>query len=333
MANKILGFGTSATNELTDAAYAADAQRLSGNVPGVARSSLVNKVLHQTSVIAAGVAQYLADRQSADIVDTLTPAQVAALLTANLPNPVVGSSRNLRAIQTAANASLTITADEIVVKNALGAGGVLVPSLNKTINVSTVGANGMDTGLAPVSGWVAIYAIWNPTTGVSALLGVDVTALTAPEVYGGVNMPAGYTFSALASIWPTTAARLLDRARQLDRDVYFYRNVYSSVTAGFGTTSLSIASAVPRNATRWRGNLAMTSSIAQVALSAAVGPTIDGTANPGYVVAQTQSVGGAGVVGGTIPDSPIFTAQTTFFSFSTGGGTSSLAVNSYGYSF
>lgn len=331
MANKILGFGTSATNELTDAAYSADAMRLSGNVPGVARSSLVNKVLHQTSAIVAGIAQYLADRQSADIVDTLTPTQVAALFTANLPNPVVGSSRNLRAIQTAASASLTFTADEIVVKSALGAGGVLIPSFNKTINVSTVGANGMDTGLAPVSGWVSIYAIWNPTTGVSALLGVDTTASTAPEVYGGVNMPAGYTQSALVSIWPTTAARLLAIARQLDRDIYYFRSVLNTPSP-VGMTSLSLATAVPRNATRWRGNGVMSSTVV-TGLSYAVCPSVDGQGFPGYVAIQTVN-GLAGVlVGGTIPDSPIFTAQTTFYAFSAGAGTANLILNSYGYSF
>jgi len=82
--NEILPFGATASNELTQAAYAADAQRLTGHQPGVARSALMNKTLHQVSVIAAGVAQFLADRQATNIVDTLTPAQVAALFaTAN----------------------------------------------------------------------------------------------------------------------------------------------------------------------------------------------------------------------------------------------------------
>lgn len=329
MTNKILGFGTSATNELNDVAYAADAQRLSGNVPGVARSSLVNKVLHQASAIVAGVAQFLADRQSADIVDTLTPAQIAALLTANLPNPVVGSSRNLRAIQTAASASLTFTADEIVVKSALGAGGVLIPSFNKTINVSTVGAGGMDTGLAPVSGWVAIYAIWNPTTGVSNLVGTDVTAATAPEIYGAANMPAGYTQSSLQSVWPTDASRLLKVARQLDRDIYYYTNVYSGGPGSGSFTSLSIATAVPRNALRWRGNIALTPSTT-TNVSAAVCPTILGQGTPGYVAVQTYSAAGL-TSGGSIPDSPIFTAQTTFW-VASGLTAGTMAINSYGYS-
>lgn len=51
----------------------------------------------------------------------------------------------------------------------------------------------MYTGAAPASGYVAIYAICNPSTGVSALLGVNAAAAAAPQVYGGANMPAGYT--------------------------------------------------------------------------------------------------------------------------------------------
>lgn len=82
--NEILPFGAGASNELTQAAYAADAQRTSGNQPGIARSPLVNKALHQSSTIAAGVAQFIADRQGANVTDTLLPSQVAALLVAAL---------------------------------------------------------------------------------------------------------------------------------------------------------------------------------------------------------------------------------------------------------
>lgn len=87
--NEILPFaGTdNGTNLLTQAQYNADAQRLIGNAPGVARLELVNKVLRQTSLMSAGLAQFIADLQQTGMVDTLTPAQVAtALRLANVGN-------------------------------------------------------------------------------------------------------------------------------------------------------------------------------------------------------------------------------------------------------
>ncbi len=86
-ANNILPFGATASNELSDSAYAAEAQRLTGNQPGKASSKLNNKALHQTSLIAAGIAQFLADRQATDLTDTLTPANIAAMLVAVLTGP------------------------------------------------------------------------------------------------------------------------------------------------------------------------------------------------------------------------------------------------------
>lgn len=80
--NEILPFaGTdTGTNLLTQAEYLADAQRPIGNQPGIARSKLANKALKQASVIAAGVAQFIADKQSGNITDALTPAAIASFM-------------------------------------------------------------------------------------------------------------------------------------------------------------------------------------------------------------------------------------------------------------
>lgn len=77
--NEILRFAETdtGTNLLTQAEYLADSQRPIGNQPGVARSKLVNKALRQSSLIAAGIAEFLADNQSNNITDSLTPQNVA----------------------------------------------------------------------------------------------------------------------------------------------------------------------------------------------------------------------------------------------------------------
>lgn len=83
-ANNILAFGGAATTEMTQAAYLATSQRTNGNQPGIADQLLVNKAMHQMSLMATALAQFIADRQPTDVSDTLTPVQVAALLAQSL---------------------------------------------------------------------------------------------------------------------------------------------------------------------------------------------------------------------------------------------------------
>lgn len=80
--NLILPFAPTdtGTNLMADPAYAADAQRLIGNQPGVARAALVNKALRQSSLLSAGLAQFLADFHETNINDGMTPAALAALI-------------------------------------------------------------------------------------------------------------------------------------------------------------------------------------------------------------------------------------------------------------
>ncbi|KAB0509988.1 phage tail protein [Pseudomonas moorei] len=150
---------------------------------------------------------------------------------------------------TAASATGTLTADEVIVKSALGGNSYRLPSFSKTINLGATGAGGMDIGSSPASGWVALYAIYNPTTGTSALLAKNATAGVQTEVYSGANMPSGYTASALVSVWPTTGAGQLAVGSQFDRVVSTPGvSVLSTSTQQASFTSLSISAAVPPNA-------------------------------------------------------------------------------------
>jgi hypothetical protein len=72
------------TNLITDSAYNTDAQRPIGNQSGTARSALVNKALRQSTLMAAGLAQFIADNQANNILDTLTPATIETYLIAAL---------------------------------------------------------------------------------------------------------------------------------------------------------------------------------------------------------------------------------------------------------
>ena len=126
-------------------------------------------------------------------------------------------SRNARMSVTTASATATFSADELIVEDSTGK-QYRLSVFGKTINLATTGAGGMGVGTVPATGFVALYAIYNPTADTSALLAVDVTSISAPETYGGTHMPSGYTASALVSVWGISASKFVT-GEQRGRDV------------------------------------------------------------------------------------------------------------------
>ncbi|EOV7029599.1 hypothetical protein ACQIBV_003101 [Yersinia enterocolitica] len=162
---------------------------------------------------------------------------------------VVGTSRNAKMSVTTASATATFTADELIVQTALGGRQYKLISVNKTINLATTGAGGMDTGVAPTSGYVALYAIYNPTIQASALLAVNASSVIATEVYSGASMPAGYTASALVSVWGIDTSQFKIGYQRNRNIVRAPENIYTTTT-GVGITTptfLNIAT-LPFNA-------------------------------------------------------------------------------------
>lgn len=166
-----------------------------------------------------------------------------------------GFTLNIRASQTAAATTLTFAADELVVGTALNGTPYVLASYSQGINVSTTGAGGMDTGSAPVSGYVAVYAIYNPTTGTTSILGTNASTSNG-TIYSGGNMPSGYTASVLISTWPTDASGNLVAGYQLGRQVTIASVIVVNTQAAHAsTTSASISAAVPPNAKYAYGEL------------------------------------------------------------------------------
>ncbi|MEH4119591.1 hypothetical protein POX18_13255, partial [Escherichia coli] len=162
---------------------------------------------------------------------------------------VVGQAVNQKMSVAIASASATFTADQVIVGESLSGKQYRLSSVNKTINLTTTGAGGMDTGAAPASGWVAIYLIYNPTTNTSALLGVNTTTVVASTVYGGANMPEGYTASALVSVWRTTSGSLLLNGYQRGRKFCIPRVDVLTTSSNPGPYSpIPLSAAVPLNA-------------------------------------------------------------------------------------
>lgn len=237
---------------------------------------------------------------------------------------VVGGTRNLSMSVTAASATATLTADEIVVETALGGLRYCLANFNKTINLATTGAGGMDTGSAPVSGFVGIYAIYNPTTGASALLATNATAAKVPEVYAGGHMPSGYTASALVSVVPTNGAAQFPMLYQADRQVDLAQVGILGTSTDGGTTwnSVGISGFAPMNAKTFKGYASGANANAG-AFNLGIGGNSSGIGN----LTANFSANGCSFQATGIP---IVTPQTVYWYYHFSGTVSSLSFTLYG---
>ncbi|BAO20615.1 putative tail-collar fibre protein [Pseudomonas phage PPpW-3] len=210
-----------------------------------------------------GIAEISTDAETkagADDTKIVTPLKLAHRLAAL--GAIVGTVRNLRMQCTAGATTATLTADELAVKSAIGGDCWLLSAVSKAINLATTGAGGMDTGSAPISGWLAVYVIYNPVTGEFALLGRDVTSALAGEIYDGANMPAGFTASSLVGVVGTNPSRQFKTTTLKDRraivpQVQIFQTQSIQATPG---TLINIATLVPRNAKRMSGQITIAST-------------------------------------------------------------------------
>ncbi|BBR58925.1 hypothetical protein [Klebsiella sp. WP4-W18-ESBL-05] len=228
---------------------------------------------------------------------------------------VVGTSLNARMSISAAAATATFTADELIVEAATGQ-QYRLSAFNKTVNLGAVGAGGMDAGTVPASGFVALYAIFNPTTNTSALLAVDATSINAPELYGGANMPAGYTASALVSVWRVSGSQFV-AGYQTGRSVSFPRQIALTSTSQITSlTALSIAGIVPKNATdiSGYGSLYSTAATGGLIIDVASGASGAGIISIGGYVGNT----GLGVYG-QFSSLALVTPQTMYYDINPNG--------------
>jgi len=204
---------------------------------------------------------------------------------------VAGQASNLKASITSAQATATFTADEIIVETALGGLRYCLSNFNLSINLATTGAGGMDTGSAPLNGFVAIYAIYNPVTTATALLAVNASSAT-PTIYGGLNMPAGYTASARIGVLPTNGSGQFKVFSQVGRSISIASvQVFSGSSGGLVLLPIPLSSAVPLDAISATGSLTASSTS-----SSNCGLTLSSTS----ASLGSQSLSGAVAAGGGI---------------------------------
>lgn len=214
------------------------------------------------------------------------------------PAAIVANSRNLVAAYASAS-TLTVTADEVVLKDSSGA-AFLASSVSVTANIATAGANGLDTGSEASSTWYYVWLIYNGTT-VAALLSASSSAPT---------MPSGYTYKALVSVVRNDGSSNFIRFWQNDRRLGIAtQNVFTAFAATAAGTyqSLSLTAFVPPIARFVSGSVGGTVS------SGGFGVAVAGDANgvgAQYVSATTHSTALDVYVGaGAFTDVPLIVAQ------------------------
>ncbi len=238
---------------------------------------------------------------------------------------VVGTARNARMSVTAPSATATFTAEELIVQAGLGWLQYKLAGFNKSVNLGITGAGGMDTGSAPANGFVALYVIYNPTTQGSALLAVNATSTVAPEVCMGV-MPAGYTASALVSVWGITSS-LFRIGFQSNRHIAIPTiNIYS-VSGGTTTqTVLGVSPVAPPNAKQIDIVLTANETVAGNGVALNIASSTSGIGQFGAVSTVTGQTATA-ITTGTLA---LIESQRLYFSMSnTNPGTYIIAGRGY----
>jgi hypothetical protein len=279
-----------------------------------------------TAKTAAGTGVALAAGQqkiTGDGTNIVQPAESVAVATQSQHvvqmgqlTGAIGSRTNLKASCAANATTITFTADQLVLGSALNGLQYLLPSFNKTLNLATTGAGGMDTGTATAGGYLAVYAIYNPTTATAALLGTMETSAAATTVYSGANMPSGYTASALLAVLPVSSTVGQLKGCQVLNRMITVPNLLTLQTSSVVSTptSFSLSGAVPKAAIKVSGQIVATSTSAS---NVGMNVSSDSAGVLGY-----QNVSQSGGTSGTGNYSaPIFTPQTLYYTTTNSAGT------------
>lgn len=133
-------------------------------------------------------------------------------LTAPLPassTPIaLGSTRNLKIVNNSVtpNTKVDITAAQAIMVTSTGS-PIFAASVSVTCDLTTTGANGMDTGSRPTSGWAYLYLISNGSATAS------LASATSPTS-GNPSFPAGYIYSTYVGAMWLDGSQNLFRSRQ-----------------------------------------------------------------------------------------------------------------------
>lgn len=250
---------------------------------------------------------------------------------APLSAAIVGGTSNVVANIPTASTTVTVTADSVTVGVSLAGASYTLTTYSQVFNGATTGAGGMDVGAIPTSGFVALYAIYNPTAPAISILGKNAGA-SAPTIYNGSNMPAGYTASALLAIIPTNATPAMQPGYVQNRSWQYQSpvQVLNNSTNQGSLTSLSLTGATPPNGKTVFGFFQFTSTAGVGQVAAALSLAADNVHNT--ISYNVETVAGVSQTWSS-PFPPLMTptAQTIFYATANISANLGLNINISGY--
>ena len=168
-------------------------------------------------------------------VNSSDPLDSRAILSPHTP---LTSFENL-IVTTPSTSTVTVFADKVVVRNALGQAAVL-DNVNITLNLAAGGLNGLDTGAEAASTGYFVWVIWNGTTKAGILSASSATP----------TMPVGYTHKGLVGAVFNNSAGNLVVTDQRGRFVSIAAETVLSLGSATAVTGVSLAAAIPPNVFR-----------------------------------------------------------------------------------
>lgn len=135
-------------------------------------------------------------------------------------------------------ATVTVTADEIILQNTSNYSVKRFATVNETISITVSGAGGLDTGIEANSTW---YHIWLIGKTDGTIDGLFSTSATAP------SMPSGYTYkSYVGAIYNNLSGDFVDQ-RQRGNYVHATHTIVVSAGTSIGA-NVNLTAAVPLSA-------------------------------------------------------------------------------------
>lgn len=240
----------------------------------------------------------------------------------------LGGNLNGKMSVTSASATATFTSDQVIVATSLSGTPYILSSYSQAVNLASTGAGGMDAGSAPVSGYIALYAIYNPTTSTASILATNATSSAAPTIYAGGSMPSGYTASSLLSVWPTNGSSQFIVGYQRGKSISLLSTSALVTTTATAYTSLSISGIVPPNAASIWGVMSCGGSVIDQAYSLEIASNSSALARQ---FIENNSVPANAVVACNFSNLFLQTSQTIYYTVGAGSGTPNAAITISGY--
>lgn len=135
------------------------------------------------------------------------------------------------------NTKLDITADRAVLINSGTNGAVAFNTVSATLDFTTVGAGGLDTGAIAANSWYYLYLISDGTT-INVLASLSATAPT---------LPTGFDLVCLVGAWITDGAAALILLIQVGNRTDYL--AFAAITSGTVSGAVSVVGVVPTIAT------------------------------------------------------------------------------------